>query len=67
MKKEETTNLWQSLIWKKFQEKLCKKTYFLQSNQGSLLAIQNKLPFGYSWLDIPRGPTGKVSCFQKLI
>lgn len=60
-------NLWQSPLWEKFQKKLGRKTWFFNDAQNSALLIQHNLPFGFSWIDIPRGPIGDVKFLEQII
>lgn len=60
-------NLWQTFLWGKFQKQIGRKTWFLKNTESQLLAIKHPLIFGYSWIDIPRGPLGEGIKCQKLI
>lgn len=51
-------NLWQSLPWAKFQKDLDKKVFFFGEDECIALGIIQTLPFGFHYLEIPRGPLG---------
>jgi lipid II:glycine glycyltransferase (peptidoglycan interpeptide bridge formation enzyme) len=52
-------NLWQSLTWANLQKSLGNNIYFFGDNEALALGIQRKLPFNFTYLEIPRGPLGK--------
>jgi peptidoglycan pentaglycine glycine transferase (the first glycine) len=49
-------NLWQHPVWAEFQNAAGRKTWILTSHGASALVIKHSLPFGFSWLEVPRGP-----------
>jgi len=49
-------NLWQHPVWAEFQKSFGRKTWLLKSDSSSALVIKHNLPFGFSWLEVPRGP-----------
>ena len=49
-------NLWQHSVWQKFQEAIGRKTWLLETDDASALIVKHELPYGLSWLEIPRGP-----------
>jgi peptidoglycan pentaglycine glycine transferase (the first glycine) len=49
-------NLWQHPLWQSFQQALGHKTWMLKTEHTSALVVRHPLPFGLSWLEIPRGP-----------
>ena len=49
-------NLWQHPLWDEFQKSIGRKTWLLKSGNASALVIKHDLPFGLSWLEVPRGP-----------
>ena len=49
-------NLWQHPLWQAFQQVLGRKTWMLKTEHTSALIVRHPLPFGLSWLEIPRGP-----------
>lgn len=55
----EKNNLWQTPAWKNFQIQLGREAWFLENENWQAVIIKHKLPFGYSWFDLPRGPIGK--------
>jgi len=61
MKKHKDFSLWQSLEWDHFQKNLGRTTFFIAGEENgavsfSALIIRHDLPWGYSYLEIPRGP-----------
>lgn len=63
IKKHPQGNLWQSVEWKMYQEKLGRETrvYVNDENgqiRASALVVIDKTSFGFSVWDIPRGPLG---------
>ena len=55
-KKNRFRNLWQNPVWAEFQKSVGRKTWLLKSDGSSALVIKHNLPFGFSWLEVPRGP-----------
>jgi len=55
-KKNRFRNLWQHPVWAEFQKSVGRKTWLLKSDGSSALVIKHNLPFGFSWLEVPRGP-----------
>ena len=51
-------NLWQSIPWSYFQEKLKKQVFLFGDNEAIAVGIIQKMPFGLNYLEIPRGPIG---------
>jgi peptidoglycan pentaglycine glycine transferase (the first glycine) len=49
-------NLWQHPVWEEFQKAAGLKTWLLTADGASALVVKHELPFGLSWLEIPRGP-----------
>jgi peptidoglycan pentaglycine glycine transferase (the first glycine) len=49
-------NLWQHPLWQQFQQALGRKTWRLGTEHASALVVRHPLPFGFCWLEIPRGP-----------
>ena len=55
-KKNKFRSLWQHPLWAEFQKTAGAKTWLLVSGESSALVIRRSLPFGFSWLEVPRGP-----------
>lgn len=53
-------NLWQSLEWSHFQVLLGNEVFFFGDDEAMAMAIIKKLPLGFSYIDIPRGPLGNT-------
>ena len=53
-----TKNLWQSEKWAHLQESLGKKVFFLGDHEAIGLGVIQKMPLGFCYLEIPRGPLG---------
>lgn len=49
-------NLWQHPLWTDFQETIGRKTWLIEEKDASALVIKHKLPKGFNWLEVPRGP-----------
>lgn len=54
--KNSRRNLWQHPVWEEFQKSVRRKTWLLSSDGASALVVKHNLPFGFSWLEVPRGP-----------
>lgn len=53
-------NLWQSIEWSSFQIALGNEVFFLGGDEVMCMFLIKKLPFGFSYIDIPRGPLGNT-------
>jgi lipid II:glycine glycyltransferase (peptidoglycan interpeptide bridge formation enzyme) len=53
-------NLWQSIEWSSFQIALGNEVYFLGGDEVMCMFLVKKLPFGFSYIDMPRGPLGNT-------
>jgi len=53
-------NLWQSMEWAQLQIDLGKEVIFIGDDECMTLAIVQTLPFGFSYLEFPRGPLGNT-------
>ncbi len=49
-------NLWQHPLWADFQNAANRKTWLLETKGASALVVKHKLPKGFNWLEVPRGP-----------
>ncbi len=49
-------NLWQHPLWFEFQKSIGRKAWLFEEGKASALIIKHNLPFGLSWLEVPRGP-----------
>lgn len=49
-------SLWQHPIWEAFQKSAGRKTWDLKTEGASALVVQHEMPFGFNWLEVPRGP-----------
>lgn len=49
-------NLWQHPLWAAFQRSIGRQAWQIEAEGGSALVIKYPLPFGLSWLEVPRGP-----------
>jgi lipid II:glycine glycyltransferase (peptidoglycan interpeptide bridge formation enzyme) len=54
--KNKFRNLWQHPVWAEFQRSVGSETWLLTAYGASALVIKHRLPFGLSWLEVPRGP-----------
>lgn len=49
-------SLWQHPLWESFQKSNGLKTWHFKNKEAMALVIKHSLPFGLSWLEVPRGP-----------
>ena len=61
------SNLWQSLVWEKFQKELGQTVWLFKKKEATALVVKHNLKFGYAWLDIPKGPIGNEKQFEMLL
>jgi len=52
-------NLWQHPVWAAFQGAVHRKVFLLEAEGASALLVKHDLPFGFCWLECPRGPLFK--------
>lgn len=55
-KKNRRRNLWQHPIWEAFAKAIGRKTKWIEVEGAQALLITHQMPFGLTWLEVPRGP-----------
>ncbi len=49
-------SLWQHPFWEKFQKSIERETWMIKNTGVQALLVKHKMPFSFSWIEIPRGP-----------